>query len=82
MTKPAFCYADRNRRRIKSKKPTGGGCIGGDYDTPPIRSVFRDFKRAKKAAPAAAKAATKTRNRVFRKKSLFRDFLEFLKMTF
>ena len=47
-----------------------------------MRSVFRDFQKCKKAAYRAAKAAAKTRNRVFFLKSLFRDFRKILKMIF
>ena len=54
MTKQAFCYADRNRRRIKSKKLADVLLHTGDYDNPRMRSVFRDFERAKKAAAGAA----------------------------
>ena len=79
VTKQAFCYASRNRRRIKSKKPQVAAVLGGTTTTPPIRSVFRDFKRAKKAAYRAAKLDIKTRIRVFFLKSLIRDFREILK---
>lgn len=67
-------------QRIKSQKVVWSGCIWGDYDTPHMRSVFRDFQKCNKAAYRAAKPPQKTRNRVFRKKSLFRDFQKILKM--
>lgn len=67
---------------IKSEKLAKIPLHTGDYDNPRMRSVFRDFEERGTVAHRATSTDIKTRNRVFRKKSLFRDFLEFLKITF
>lgn len=65
---------------IKSEKLAKIPLHTGDYDSPRMRSVFRDFEEHGTVAHRATSTDIKTRNRVFRKKSLFRDFLEILKM--
>lgn len=65
VTKQAFCYADRNRRRIKSKKPTGGGCIGGDYDNPPNTFRVPRFQESQKSRSSSRKSAAKNTEQGF-----------------
>lgn len=65
VTKPAFCYAARNRRRIKSKKLTKGAAAYGGLRQPPYAFRVPRFPREQKSRSVSRKAQHKSTDQGF-----------------